>query len=101
MKNLLRGILAFSVMTLSFISTAAAYTSSGVIERISHGENMVFIRDGDVYRLPDNIDIRAFQPGQRVNVHWDTQNPSRIQEGGRDVQRQLLNARGIEEATRE
>ncbi|MEJ5021110.1 DUF1344 domain-containing protein [Ochrobactrum vermis] len=100
MKTVLQSILLSSVIAIGSISTAAAFTSTGVIERISHGENIIFVRNGDAYRLPDNIDIRAFQVGQRVNVHWDTQNPSRIEDGSRDVQRQLVNARGIEQPAR-
>lgn len=100
MKTVLQSILLSSVIAIGSISTAAAFTSTGVIERISHGENIIFVRNGDAYRLPDNVDIRAFQVGQRVNVHWDTQNPSRIEDGSRDAQRQLVNARGIEQAAR-
>lgn len=100
MKTVFQSILLSSVIVIGSISTAAAFTSTGVIERVSHGENIIFVRNGDAYRLPDNVDIRAFQPGQRVNVHWDTQNPSRIEDGGRDTQRQLVNARGIEQAAR-
>ncbi|MFU0507840.1 hypothetical protein [Pseudaminobacter sp. NGMCC 1.201702] len=100
MKTIAQRILLSSVIALGSISNAAAFTSAGVIERISHAENIIFIRHGDAYRLPDNIDVRDFQLGQRVNVHWEIQNPSRIQYGSRDAQRQLVNARGIEQAAR-
>lgn len=100
MKTILPITILSSVIALGSISTAAAFTSTGVIERISHAENIILIRHGDAYRLPDNVDVRDFQHGQRVNVHWDTQNPLRIQDGSRDPQRQLVNASGIERAAR-
>jgi len=96
MRVLLAAAVAVSVLTAASVASADTFTSTGVIESISTKTNTVRIRNGDAYRLPADVDLSGLTAGQRVQVSWDSQDPSSVDESGSsDEWLWVLDATGI------
>lgn len=82
---------------LLWAASALAHTSSGTLESVDVARQEVRIRNGDAYRLPNDFDLSEFKVGQKVQVSWDSQNPSVVRVG-RDQFIGLLYATSIRAA---
>lgn len=73
---------AASALVAPTLASAGSFESTGYIESINGSANTLRIRGGDAYQLPAGVDVSQFQPGQRVHVSWNSQNPSTVVVGG-------------------
>jgi len=96
MRILLAAAVAASVLANASIASADTFTSTGVIESVSTKTNTIRLRNGDAYRLPADVDLSGLAAGQRVQVSWDSQNPSSVDKSGsNDEWVWMLDATGI------
>lgn len=64
------------------LASAGSFTSTGYIASVNPHANTLRIAGGDAYRLPADVDVSQFRPGDRVHVTWDSQNPKVVGVGG-------------------
>ena len=88
---------AASLVALS-ASSALAFTSTGILERVTPSQHEVRLRDGDTYRLLADVDLSEFTAGQKVHVSWGNQTPSSLSDGGGERHIRVLDATSIRPA---
>ncbi|MGH6763456.1 MAG: DUF1344 domain-containing protein [Phyllobacterium sp.] len=85
MRKFIFSAVAASVMAVSSVASAGAFTATGVIESLNAKANTIRLVDGNSYQLPADVNLSGLTAGQRVNVTWDSQNPSSIDGRSSDI----------------